>query len=205
MTRPLLLVVCVSTMTAPTVLGGCKRGSTGSSADGGAVSAASANASDDVPVPPASPINATPVAAFLDAGDLEGKPPLERARAYEATGQFWLARLILEKKAFSPDGTREEAELLARLCAAQEDAACVEACGEKLGRKLSIDAGAHPSSVPDAGVHREPTGGVARARDLVLKKQYDEARALLEPRVLDGTASKEEVRLLDTVCAQQGD
>jgi len=53
--------------------------------------------------------------------------------------------------------------------------------------------------------HTEPDTELARARDLVLKKQYDLARKSLEPKVLDGKASREEVRLLETICERQHD
>ena len=46
---------------------------------------------------------------------------------------------------------------------------------------------------------------LARARDLVLKKQFDQARKALEPKVLDGKASREEIRLLKNICESQGD
>ena len=50
-----------------------------------------------------------------------------------------------------------------------------------------------------------PLTEAAKARDLVLKKKYKEARAILEPKVVDGKASNEEVRLLKTICKEQGD
>lgn len=181
------------------VIGGCK-----TDAKSGDPSSSEGAVPVEAPVPPAAPFNATPVSAFADAADLDAKPPLERARIYAESGQLWLARLLIEKQALAPDGTREEAELLARICAQQGDAACVDACGDKLGRKLTIDAGARaPGERP--AEHREPVGALAQARDLVLKKNYDEARKLLEPKVLDGKASKEEIRLLKTICTEQAD
>ena len=53
---------------------------------------------------------------------------------------------------------------------------------------------------------REPVAtDVSRARAELLAKRYKEARGILEPKVLDGKASKEEIRLLRTVCKQDGD
>jgi hypothetical protein len=38
-----------------------------------------------------------------------------------------------------------------------------------------------------------------------LRHQSQEARAILEPKVLDGKASKEEIRLLKSVCKAEKD
>src|SRR6185295_5425685 len=56
------------------------------------------------PVPSRTPgtFDSTPVAAFADAS-IDGKTPFEQARAYESSGQLWLARLVLEPKALSSD------------------------------------------------------------------------------------------------------
>lgn len=155
-------------------------------------------------VPPVAPtVSGTPVAAFVDAGP-EGKTAYEQARAYEANGQLWLARLVLEKKALSEDGTKQEAELLASICHQQGDEACLEACGQKLGRKIKFDGGVAKHGF-DAGPHSEPDTDLARARNHVLKNELKEARHILDPKVTDGKASKEEIRLLKSVCQQQGD
>ncbi|MDF2696796.1 MAG: hypothetical protein K0S65_5179, partial [Labilithrix sp.] len=102
------------------------------------------------------------------------------------------------------DGTKAEVELLAIICNEQGDPGCVEECGRRLGKKLKFDGGA-PKVALDAGEHKEPESDVARARDHVLKHRLGEAREILEPKVLDGKASKEEVRLLKNVCKEQGD
>jgi hypothetical protein len=161
-------------------------------------------------VPPAAPFNATPVAQLADAGNLEGKSPFEQAQVYEANGQLWMARLVLERQALGSDATREETELLARICVQQNDEGCVDACASKLGRKIKMDAGGAktPSASASSGVgseHKEPDSDLARARDLLLKKQLDQARKTLEPKVLDGKASREEVRMLKTICEKQSD
>lgn len=160
-------------------------------------------------VPPAASFNATPVAQFADAGNVDGKTPLEQARFYRASGQLWLARLHIEQKALGEDATKEETELLLEICMAQPDAACVEKCGTKLGRKIKFDAGAPvpitSSNAVDAGEHREPDTDLAHARDLVLKMQLDPARKVLEPKVLDGKATREEIRMLRTICQKQSD
>ena len=160
-------------------------------------------------VPPAAPFNATPVAQFADAGNLEGQPPYEQAKVYEAQGQLWMARLVLERKALGSDATTDETELLAKICVQQNDETCLDACASKLGHKIKFDAGkASPSAAASSSVgreHKEPDTDLARARDLVLKKQLDAARKALEPKVLDGKASREEIRLLETICERQGD
>lgn len=162
-------------------------------------------------VPPAAPFNATPVAQFADAGNLDTQPPYEQAKVFEANGQLWMARLVLERKALGSDATRDETELLVKICQQQGDAACLDACGKKLGRKIKYDGGAPTPSVPaSAGAvvgqqHQEPDSELARARDLVLKMQYEPARKTLEPKVLDGKASREEIRMLKTICEKQGD
>jgi hypothetical protein len=165
------------------------------------------------PVPPAAPFNATPVAQFADAGNLDTQPPYEQARVFEANGQIWMARLVLERKALGDDATKDETELLVKICQQQGDTACLDACGRKLGRKIKYDAGAPASAgssaaAPGAAVgqeHKEPDSELARARDLVLKMQYEPARKALEPKVLDGKASREEIRMLKTICEKQGD
>lgn len=166
-------------------------------------------------VPPAAPFNATPVAQVTDAGNLDTQPPFEQAKVFEANGQLWMARLVLERQALASDGTKEEAELLARICQQQADEPCLEACGKKLGRKIKLEAGApsgagnvKPSGAAALGLgqeHKEPDSELARARDLVLKMQYEPARKTLEPKVLDGKASREEIRMLQTICQKQGD
>jgi hypothetical protein len=165
------------------------------------------------PVPPAAPFNATPVAQFADSGNLDTQSPYEQAKVFEANGQIWMARLVLERQALGSDGTKDETELLVKICQQQGDQACLDACGKKLGRKIKYDGGGAPSvastgSAGSAAVgqeHKEPDSELARARDLVLKMQYEPARKALEPKVLDGNASREEIRMLKTICQKQGD
>jgi len=205
--RPRLLVTPV--VTALVALGACKPKEP--PAD---VPDAALTTSSGVPevVPPAAPFNATPVAQFADAGNIEGKSPFEQATFYEANGQLWMARLVLERQALGSDATKQETELLVKICQQQEDASCIDACSKKLGRKIKLAGGA-PSAAADAGKagavagqeHKEPDTELARARDLVLKMQFDVARKSLEPKVLDGKATREEVRLLKTICEKQGD
>jgi hypothetical protein len=160
-------------------------------------------------VPPAAPFNATPVSEFADAGNLDTQSPFEQAKVFYAQGQLWMGRLVLERKALGTDATKEETELLVKICQDQGDAPCVEACARKLGRKIKMpDGGAPPataSASASAREHKEPDNELARARDLVLKMQYEPARKTLEPKVLDGKASREEIRMLRTVCEKQGD
>ncbi len=165
---------------------------------------------DDDPAPPVTSAptvppqtyNATPVSSFAEAG-LEGKSPLEQARAYDSTGQLWLARLVLEPKALGDDGTKEEAELLGSICARQGDADCVEKASRKAGHKIAFDAG--PPQKIDPGLHTEPDNDAAKARAMAFKGDLAGAHKLLEPKVLAGKASKEEIRMLRTVCEREGD
>jgi hypothetical protein len=180
--------------------------------DPDAIDAAIPISSARIPVPPAAPFNATPVAQFADAGDLDTQSPYEQAKVFESNGQIWMARLVLERKALGADATKDETELLVKVCQQQGDTACLDACAQKLGRKIKYDA-VVPSTAPSGSVasasvgqvHTEPDSELARARDLVLKMQYEPARKALEPKVLDGKASREEIRMLRTICEKQGD
>lgn len=157
-------------------------------------------------VPPAAPFNATPIADFADAGNLEGQSPYEQARVYYAQGQLWMGRLVLERKALGTDAAKDETELLVKICQDQQDEKCIDACANKLGRKIRMLDGGVPASAKSAAPeHKEPDSDLARARDMVLKTQLDPARKTLEPKVLDGKASREEIRLLRTICEKQGD
>jgi hypothetical protein len=157
------------------------------------------------PEPPVPPVqNATPVEAFADASfDPEGKSPFEQAQGYEASGQLWVARLLIEKKALSPEGTKAEAELLARICEAQGDAACLADCGAKLGRKIKLTGA--PQGEATASPQGEDTSDLGRARELFKKKQLGPARKILEPKVLGPDPEPGEVVLLRTICAAQKD
>jgi len=166
---------------------------------------------DEVPPPPPIPSAVTTVPQAMPVSDfdasmeaLEGKSPYESAKIYESRGQDWMAQMSLEKKALGPDGTKAEIELLGYICHKRDDEDCMKKCELKLGKKLHFDGGA-PRAF-DAG--RDPNDAksdLTKARDLVLKKEYDAARPLLEPKVLEGKASKEEIRLLKQVCQGQGD
>lgn len=168
----------------------------------GAPGAPPAAAEPVEPVPPAA-FQAEPVSAFVDAGPIQGSP-FEQASAYQENGQHWLARLLIENRALGAEGTRAEIELLASICDAQGDQACLDQCGVRLGKKLTVDAAA-PEPVALPLEHTEPETELSRARDHALKGRHDEARAILEPKVLDGKASREEIRLLLTTCKEQGD
>ena len=95
---------------------------------------------EPVPVvePPATvpPVAPPPGEALVtDAAPPIG-PPYEQARAYVDSGQVWLARLVLERKALGSDGTKAELELLSQICEKQGDIACVSQCARKLGKKV---------------------------------------------------------------------
>ncbi|WP_146646869.1 hypothetical protein [Labilithrix luteola] len=158
-------------------------------------------------VPPS--FNATPVAAYADASDFDGNSPFEQAQKYAANGQLWMARLVLEKEALSPSGTSDEVVLLARICGDQGDTACMDACTRKLGHAVKTDGGTF-STTGKGGAGGRATDSpevvqLGRLRDMVLKKQYGPVRQALEPKVLDGSASPEEIRLLKVVCGKQND
>lgn len=185
---------------APAALAACDRlkGKKGADdGDAGTPEVTSATA----PVPPAMPLE-----AFADAADIDGKTPFEQAKAYHERGQNWMGRLVLEQKALGPDATKPETLLLADICHEQGDDACVAACAKKLGVKLKWDGGAARLDGGGGALeHKEPDTDVARARDHVLKQEYDEARKILEPKVLDGRATKDEIRMLKLACEKQGD
>jgi hypothetical protein len=165
---------------------------------------ASSVSTEPTKVPPAA-FSGVPVTSFADAGDVDGKPPLAQATAYFANGEVWKARLVLEPKALSEDGTNEEVELLAKICNAQRDQSCLDRCGSRLGRKLRVDAGPGSTRTAEAGAtHEEPDTDLARARNLLLKDRLQEAHKILEPKVLDGRASREETRMLRTICNKEG-
>ncbi|MBX3225892.1 MAG: hypothetical protein KIT84_30055 [Labilithrix sp.] len=157
-----------------------------------------------MPVPPVA-ISGVPVSTFVDAA--LPTTPYEQARQYEENGQHWMARLVLEPKAFGAEGTKPEIELLAHVCNEQGDEVCVDKCAQKLGvKKLKLDGGL--PKTPPAEVlleHKEPDTDAAKARDLFLKKKTKEARDILEPKVVEGKASTDEIRLLKTICKEQGD
>jgi len=151
------------------------------------------------PVPQAMPLDE------LDASlePVEGMTPLEQARIYESRGQLWMAQMVLEKSALGAKGTKPELELLGTICQRRDDGECVARCEAKLGRRLpprsprSHDAGA---MVNAAGrEHHEPES------DLALHEEWSAARAVLQPKLLSGKASKEEMRLLKKVCQHEGD
>ena len=158
-------------------------------------------ASTEITTPPP----AMPIAEF-DASieALEGKTPLESAHIYVDRGQFWMAQMSLEKKALGPSGTKAEAEYLGYICFMRDEPDCIAKCEAKLGKKLKFDGGvaAAPAS---ARVHEEPKNDLADARDHVLKKEYKEAHDILMPKVVDGKASKEEIRVLKQACQGEGD
>ncbi len=157
--------------------------------------------------PPKTLVKAEPVSAFADAAvGPDEKTPFEQAKEYHSRGQNWVARLLIEKRALSADGPKEEAELLLEICKAQSDAQCVADCAKRLGRKITFDGGVAPGAPsPLASAERPGETAFTRARDLHLKGKDKEARALLEARVIDGKAPAEETRLLLDICNAQKD
>lgn len=177
--------------------------------DGGGFDAAALAVTAPDKVPPIAPLNGVPLPE-LDAGNLDDQSPFEQAKVFESNGQLWMGRLVLEKKALGADGTKEEAELLAKICQQQSDETCLDACSAKLGRKIKFDASAPPatsaSARTDAGRDtRASDTELARARDLFKDMQFAAARKTLEPKVLDGRASRDEIRLLRSICEKQSD
>jgi hypothetical protein len=153
----------------------------------------------DDPTPASAPEAppATPSAAPPASSNIENQPPLVRARAYFANGQNWPARFTIEPQALSPSGTPEEIELLAQICNVQGDEECVDSCNAKLGRKGNSDR--------THGAASAATTDLSRARDYVAKKQLRPARAILEPKVLNDTASNDEIVLLKSICIKVAD
>jgi len=208
----LLVVVGTGVLGATSVLGavGCKRSKAGTPPDEPPPPLTVTSVTS--PVPPVAPFNATPAAQLLDAAVGEGATPLEQARALRAEGQLWKARLLLEPRALSSTSKTAEAELLATICVEQADAECVAACSTRLGRKIPFDAGVRTASSGEGAkgvavpvLHQEPEGDLAAARDHLLHGRPGAARKLLEPRVLDGRASREEIRMLRAACNAEAD
>ncbi len=159
------------------------------------------------PIPTAPPaISATPLSAFLPEGGA-GNETLAQAKKYEANGQLWLARLLVEPLALADDGTQEELLMLSRVCEKQEDDACVERCNTRLPKNLqtSVKKRDGGRSVSIAPPRPDDNSDFARAQRLLLGGKAKEARAILEPKVLDGKSTPEETRLLREACKAQGD
>lgn len=191
--------------------GGCGKLARKGASEGEGEAPASSGALAPAPtsVPPAASFNATPVSAFADASDFDGKSPFAQAQKYAADGQLWMARLVLENEALSSSGTSDEVLLLARICNEQGDRTCMDACTRKLGHAIKMDGGTlGVTGNVDAGgraTNSPESAKLARLRDMILKKQYGPVRQALEPKVLDGSASSEEIRLLEVVCNKQND
>ena len=135
----------------------------------------------------------------VDAAVFETGTPLEKARAHLASGQVWMARLVLEPVAFGEKGGEEELETLASICAKQHDRECIEKCEKKLGRKLKLDAGVvSVVSKEKVDSKTEVKAREGRAASAALRK-------LLEPKVLSGAATPDEVRMIMDICKAQSD
>jgi len=208
--RWLFSVVCASSAICVMVCGACGRFRKDHANDDNGDLAPPVVVSAEVVVPPAATVSPSPSGQRIDFASLESEPPFVQAKMFRANGQLWKARLVLEPKALGAEGTKDEAELLAHICQEQADPDCVDACGRKLGKKIKYvppapsKAGtADAGSAPEAPLDADPD--LTRARELVAKKQYEAARKLLEPGVLDGTASTEAVRLLRTTCEKKND
>lgn len=195
----LLSIACLATMP----LAGCKARQTGQGETGGAERGAGPVASTAPPVPPVA-AEGTPGAATLDASGPEGEP-YAQALTYEAGGQVWLARLVLEKQALAATGAPREAELLARLCAEQGDGDCVRKCEAKLGRKLALDAGLHRGAPAPSARAAEDTSDAARAQRALVKGDAEGARKLLQPKLVAKTISEPELAVLRAACERQRD
>jgi hypothetical protein len=159
------------------------------------------------PPPPMPTLSAQPLSDFMPDG---GDDTVTQAHQYEAHGQLWLARLMMEPRAFSEDAKTEDVAFLAKICDEQDDDQCVTRCNGKLPKNLQLpvrkhDGGNAPSSLPSASGRPDDNGDFGRAQKLFLGGKPKDARAILEPKVLDGRASREEVRLLREVCKSQND
>jgi hypothetical protein len=149
----------------------------------------------------AAPLKATPIDAIDAGAELSD---LAQAKEYRKNGQAWMARMLVEKKALSEAGTKEEAQFLAEICADQGDAKCVEACNKKLGTKMTArtkgSAAVDPSLPPAI-----PDDDLAKAREAVHRGDKKRARAILEPRMLENKASHDEIQLLHELCRLEND
>jgi hypothetical protein len=158
--------------------------------------------------PPMPAISSLPVSAFMpDGGDDD---TLAQAKKYEANGQYWLARLLTEPLAFSDDSRPEEVALLARICDKQDDDACVAKCNAKLPKNMQLaikkrDGGGARTSTSFPSARPDDTTDFAKAQKLLLAGKAKDARAILEPKLLDGRATSDEIRLLREVCKAQSD
>lgn len=147
------------------------------------------------PLPPVAPEIPVPPVVLADSpdassiGDGAAPPsPVEQARAHAAAGQLWLARLTIEKRALSADGTPEELTLLTELCKRQEDGDCLE----RIAKKRGVRTHELESRVPEA-------------RRLVARGKLAEARELLRPALDADPAPKTELQLLVSVCGKLRD
>ncbi len=147
------------------------------------------------------PIQATALAAIDAGAELSD---FAQAKEYRKNGQTWMARMLVEKKALSDAGTKEDVQFLAEICADQGDTKCVDACNKKLGTKMSaktkgsaaVDPGL-PSAIPD--------DDLAKAREALHRGDKKRARAILEPRMLENKASHDEIQLLHELCRLEDD
>ncbi len=160
-----------------------------------------------VPTPPPALIPGAPVATFADAAvDPSTGTPYEQAVTYHASGQVWLARLVLEKQALGGEAAPRETELLAKLCAEQADADCLHKCETRLGKKLSLDGGVARAGkgLPSVEPEPEETDAV-KAQRMVLAGDHEAARQLLQPKLVDKKISEAELRVLRAACEHQRD
>lgn len=164
-------------------------------------------ASVTVPSPPPALIPGLPAAALVDAAvDPSSGTPYEQAVTYHASGQVWLARLVLEKQALGGEAKPRETELLARLCAEQADEECLHKCETRLGKKLSLDGGAGRAGkgLPSAEAPPEETDAT-KAQRMVLAGDHESARQLLLPKLVDKKINEGELRILRAACEHQRD
>jgi len=101
------------------------------------------------------------------------------------------ARKMLEPRVFSGRGTIDEARMLKAICRHQKDAACVARANQILVEMATRS--------PDAG---SPVDAGAQT---VLDEGESKARRMLEPRVMSGRATIDEVRMLKAICRHQKD
>jgi hypothetical protein len=136
--------------------------------------------SDLVPIPP----HTATVPMKLADGTVAS---VDYTEAYQSkmAGQFMRAHLLLETKAFSENGTKDEQRLLREICTEQKDTDCVDKCNAYLSGK--------------------PYESIYEKSLRLAAKDPKTARALLVERQKKQGLGQKETELLHTICKKLKD